>query len=124
MSDQNIRMQVIFSLIFLVSVLISSISQVMLKTSANKSYKNRILEYLNPRVISAYALFFLSTVVTVIAYKYVPLSSGPILESAGYIFVAVLGYFFLHEKLSKKKLIGMGLILVGIALFSLGGFIF
>lgn len=118
------NMQLIFSLIFIVSVLISSISQIMLKTSANKVYESKIKEYLNPTVIIAYGLFFLSTVITVFAYKYVPLSSGPILESFGYIFVAVLGYIFLKEKFSKKKIIGMGLILSGIFIFSLGGEIF
>lgn len=122
MSDGTLR--IIFSLVFIVSVLISSISQVMLKTSANKSYSDRIKEYLNPTVIIAYGLFFLSTLITVFAYKVVPLSLGPVLESTGYIFVAVLGVVLLKERMSRKKLIGMVLILGGIALFSLGGMIF
>ena len=122
MSDGTLR--IIFSLVFIVSVLISSISQVMLKTSANKSYSDRIKEYLNPTVIIAYGLFFLSTLITVFAYKVVPLSLGPVLESTGYIFVAVLGVVLLKERMSRKKLIGMVLILGGITLFSLGGMIF
>ncbi len=117
-------LQIIFSLIFVASVLISSISQVMLKKSADKVYDNAIREYLNVRVITAYGLFFFSTVITVFAYKYVPLSSGPILESSGYVFVAVLGYFFLKERFTVKKVVGMILILLGIILFSLGGQIF
>lgn len=117
-------LMIIFSLVFVVSVLISSISQVMLKTSANKSYSDRIKEYLNPTVIIAYGLFFLSTLITVFAYKVVPLSLGPVLESTGYIFVAVLGVVLLKEKMSPRKLFGMILILAGIALFSLGGMIF
>ena len=67
-------LQLIFSFIFVASVLVSSISQVMLKKSANKVYDNALKEYLNPMVITAYGLFFLSTVITVFAYKYVPLS--------------------------------------------------
>ena len=115
---------IVFSLIFIVSVLVSSVSQVMLKTSANKKYSDRIKEYLNPTVIIADGLFFLSTLITVFAYKVVPLSLGPVLESAGYIFVAVLGVVVLKERMSRKKLIGMVLILGGIALFSLGGMAF
>lgn len=122
MSDGTLR--IIFSLVFIVSVLISSISQVMLKTSADKSYSDRIKEYLNPTVIIAYGLFFLSTLITVFAYKVVPLSLGPVLESTGYIFVAVLGVVLLKERMSRKKLIGIVLILGGITLFSLGGMIF
>ena len=117
-------LMIIFSLVFVVSVLISSISQVMLKTSANKSYSDRIKEYLNPTVIIAYGLFFLSTLITVFAYKVVPLSLGPVLESTGYIFVAVLGVVLLKEKMSRRKLFGMILILAGLALFSLGEMIF
>lgn len=43
----------------------------------------------------------------------------PILESTGYIFVAVMGYIFLKETLSRRKLAGIALILVGIIVFSL-----
>lgn len=112
---------VIFSGIFLLSVLISSVSQVMLKKSANKTYDSKIKEYLNPRVILAYGMFFAATLITMFAYKVVPLSFGPILESAGYIFVAVLSFVTLKERLTLRQMLGMVLILAGIALFSLGG---
>lgn len=108
-----------YILIFLCSVLISSISQVLLKSSANKEHGNALKEYLNPKVIIAYGMFFLATLITILAYKYVPLSLGGILESSGYIFVAVLSYFFLHEKISKRKMLGLGIILLGILVFNL-----
>lgn len=113
----------LFSCIFVLSVLISSISQVMLKKSANKTYDSKIKEYLNPLVIIAYVMFFGATLITMFAYKVVPLSFGPILESSGYIFVAVLGFIFLKERFTAKQIIGMVLILAGIALFSLGKYI-
>lgn len=116
-------LQIVFSAVFIVSVLVSSVSQVMLKSSANKDHGGGIKEYLNPTVIIAYGLFFLATLITVFAYKVVPLSMGPILESSGYIFVAVLSVAVLKERMSRKKLIGMLLILVGVALFSCGGMI-
>ena len=108
-----------YILIFLGSVLISSISQVLLKSSANKKHENPLMEYLNPKVIFAYGMFFLATLITIIAYKNVPLSMGGILEASGYIFVAVLSYIFLHEKISKRKCIGLGIILLGILIFNL-----
>ena len=91
----------------------------MLKKSANKSYDNKLKEYMNPWVIIAYGLFFSATLVTVIAYKYVPLSLGPILESSGYFFVTILGMIFLKEKVGKKKAIGLLVILLGIVIFNL-----
>ena len=117
----EMQLQILFSCIFVLSVLVSSVSQIMLKKSADKTYDSRLGEYLNPRVITAYGLFFLSTIITMFAYKYVALSAGPILENSGYIFVAVLGYIFLKERFTKKKIIGIILILAGIALFSFGG---
>lgn len=117
-------MVLIFSGVFLCSVLISSISQILLKKSADKTYDSRLKEYLNPLVIIAYGMFFCSMMITMYCYRYVDVSAGPILESAGYIFVGILGYIFLKEKFTAKKIIGMILILVGILVFSLGGKIF
>lgn len=107
--------------IFIASVLLSSVSQILLKKSANTTYSSKLKEYLNAKVIIAYIMFFISTLITIIAYKFIPLSLGPILESTGYIFVSSLGYLFLKEKINSKKLLGMGIIIVGVIVFSLGG---
>ena len=109
----------VYSLIMLVSVLVSSVSQIMLKKSAQKKYSSKIKEYLNPLVIIAYGLFFGCTLISMYALKVVPLSMGPVIESAGYIFVALLSFLFLREKLTKRQLIGMVLIITGIIVFSL-----
>ena len=53
------------------------------------------------------------------ALKVVPLSMSPILEASGYIFVAILSFIFLKEKMTKKQLLGMALILIGIVVYSL-----
>ena len=122
MSDD--LMTLIFSGVFLFSVLISSISQILLKKSADKTYDSRLKEYLNPLVIIAYGMFFCSMMITMYCYRYVDVSAGPIFESAGYIFVGVLGYIFLKEKFTAKKIIGMLLIMLGIVIFSFGGDIY
>lgn len=105
--------------VLLFSVFISSVSQILLKKAADKTYKNPLMEYINPLVAIAYAMFFCSVFLTMLALKKLPLSMSPILESTGYLFVSVLGYIFLREKFGKKKIIGLFLILVGIAVFSL-----
>ena len=104
--------------VFIVSVFISSISQIMLKISSRRQYENRLAEYLNPLVITAYALFFGCTFITMYALKVVPLSMAPVLEASGYIFVAVLSRIILKEKISKKKALGLGVILIGILIYS------
>ena len=105
--------------ILMVSVLISSVSQVLLKKAADKSYAGFLEEYINPLVICAYGMFGASVVLTMLALRAVPLSLSPILESTGYIFVSVLGYFVLGERFGKRKILGFALILAGIAVFSL-----
>lgn len=105
--------------LFMGALFVSSISQILLKRSADIKYENRIREYLNLRVIVAYGLFFSASLITVIAYRGIPLSMGPVLESAGYVFVAILGRIFLHEKISRRKLLGLALILVGIMVFNI-----
>ncbi|MCD7946247.1 MAG: EamA family transporter [Clostridiales bacterium] len=105
--------------LYLLSILISVVSQLLLKISANKTYSSPIREYLNPYVIVAYGFFFLATILTMLALKYVPLSSAPVLESLSYILISILGYFVLKEKFNRKKLVGMAVILVGVFLFNL-----
>ena len=105
--------------IWMFTVLISSFSQVLLKIAANKKYDSRIKEYLNPIVITAYGIFFLSTLLTMYALKYVPLTMSPVIESASYIFVPVFGVLMLREKISKRRLLGMGIMLIGMLIFAL-----
>lgn len=111
--------KILFSLIFIFGVFISSISQIILKKCANKSYNHWIKEYLNPKVFLAYTIFFAATLCSVWAYTVIPLSLGPILESAGYIFVAFLSWLFLKEKITKRKCIGLSIIVIGIIVYSL-----
>lgn len=109
----------VYSIIMVVSVFISSISQIMLKKSAQRAYTSKLKEYLNPLVIIAYGLFFGCTLITVYALKVVPLSMSPILEASGYIFVAVLSAVFLKERMTRQQVIGMAVILLGILIYSL-----
>lgn len=111
--------KILFSLTFIFGVFISSVSQILLKKSAQVEYGSKIKEYLNPRVIFAYIIFFGATLCSVLAYTKIPLSFGPILESAGYIFVAILSRLFLKERITKKKLIGLSIIIIGIIIYSL-----
>lgn len=105
--------------ILLTGVLVSSISQILLKKSAMRKYDSLIKDYLNIRVVFSYIIFIFATFCTMYAYKGVPLSLGPVFASSEYIFVAVMSCAFLKEQLSKQKLIGLGLIVIGIVVCTL-----
>lgn len=112
---------VIYSCILLTGVFISAISQVLLKKAALKHYDNPIQEYMNPRVIFAYMMFVGTTFLSIVAYKGIPLSMGPILEATSYIYVTVFGVKIFKEKLNRKKIIALIFIISGIMIYSLLG---
>ena len=100
--------------------LIASLSQVLLKKSAKRSYSSLLREYFNPYVIIGYAMMVLATLCGVIAYhKGVPYKNGVMLESLGFVLVMVFSKIFFGEAITKKKIIGNALILIGMVVFYL-----
>lgn len=108
-----------YVLVLLFGVFISSVSQVILKKAASKTYDKWYQEYLNARVIFAYIIFFAATFCTIEAYKVVPLSMGPILEATSYIYIAVFGVTIFREKLNRRQLLALSMILGGIVIYNL-----
>lgn len=99
------------------AVLLSSFSQMLLKRGAKESYQSHIREYLNFWVISGYILLAASTICVIFAYKGLEFKNVPVIESLGFPLVMVLGRIFFGEKLSRNKLIGMGIIIAGVAVY-------
>lgn len=112
---------ILYACILLLGVFISAVSQVMLKKAAQKKYDNWLREYLNPLVIFAYILFFGTTLLSIIAYRGIPLSMGPILEATSYLYVTFFGVTIFKEKLNKGKILALLLIVFGIAVYALVG---
>lgn len=107
--------------LLLLGTFLASISQVMLKKAALRSYENKLQEYLNPLVIIAYVIFFGTTFLSIFAYRGIPLSMGPVLEATSYIYVTVFGVTIFKEKLNVRKLFALTLIVGGILVYSLLG---
>lgn len=108
-----------YLLLILCSVVMSSFAQILLKKSALKTYKSWIFEYLNPYVICGYGIMVLGMLLNVLAYRKVDYKNGPVIESLGFLFVMVLSWFFFKEKITKKKLFGNLIILLGVVIFYL-----
>lgn len=106
--------------IFLLSVFMSSVSQVLLKKATLKTYSSALREYLNPWVVCAYSIFVVSTLLTLMAYRVVPLSLGPLLEATSYLYVTAFGVVIFHELLTAKKIAALILIVLGIIVYSTG----
>lgn len=106
-------MSSLYIILFIISIGIASYSQILLKKGSNK--KNI---YINVYTIIGYLLMLGSTVLTLITYKYINLSLGQLLQSLSFIFVTFLSLLLLKEKISKKKIIGIIIIIIGIVIFN------
>lgn len=108
-----------FVLAMFLSVVIASVSQVLLKKSALRTYHTVVNEYVNPYVICGYGLLVISMLLTVYAYSGMDYKNGPVIESMGNVIVLILGYFVFGERISIRKLTGIVCIIAGIAVFHL-----
>lgn len=102
----------------LLSGFLSAFSQVLLKKSAVIERDSVIKEYLNPLVISGYALTGCCMVLMIFAYKYLPLKYGAVFESLVYIYALILGKMVFDEKITRTQLLGTLLIVAGVIVFS------
>ena len=105
-------------LIMLAGTFVSSISQILLKQSANKEHSSWIKEYLNWRVVVAYLMFFGVLLLNTVCYTRVDLKYGAVIDSAAYVFVLILSHAILKEKISRGKLIGNLIIIAGIIIYT------
>ncbi len=103
--------------LLVMSVVVASFSQILLKKSARKTYASILREYLNIYVVTGYGMMVLSTLLTVAGYSGVEYKNGAVIESLGFVLVMLLSRFFFGEKITKKKLLGNSLILLGIFVF-------
>ncbi|MFZ5973882.1 MAG: EamA family transporter [Bacillota bacterium] len=105
-------------LIFIAGALVTAISQTLLKISANREHKSRISEYLNPYVIGSYILLALVLGMNVIGYQWIEYKYGSIINCLSYVFILLLGFGFLKEKITWRKIVGNIVIIAGIIVFA------
>ena len=109
-----------YLLFMVLSVVVSAVSQVLLKMSARRTYASALKEYLNPLVLGGYTLMVVSTLLMLAAFHFgVEFKNGPVIEALGYVLVLILGRAVFGEKLTRNRILGNALILAGIAAFYL-----
>ena len=108
-----------YFLVMLVSELLASTSQILLKKSAMKEHKDFFSEYLNRFVISGYLMLGISMLITIFAYKVLNYMQVIVLEPISYILVMFLSRLTFQEKITGRKCLGMLCIIAGIVVFNL-----
>lgn len=109
-----------FMLLMFAGTFFTAFSQILLKQSANKEYSSVIREYLNWRVITAYGIFVGVLLLNTYAYSQVDMKYGAVIDTFSYVFVMLLSYVILHEKLTRRKILGNLLIMTGVFVYTLG----
>ena len=99
--------------------ILTAVSQVLLKRSANLTHKSFIYEYLNWRVILSYSIFVLVLLLNTYAFTMVPMRYGSVVDAFTYVFVLLFSWMLLKEKITKEKLIGNLIIIAGIVIYTL-----
>lgn len=105
----------------LLGTFLSAIAQVLLKKEAMRDHKNIKSEYFNPFVLIAYGIFLIATLLSIYAYKGIPLSMGPVLESTSYLYITLFGAYFFNERITFRKIIALLCIIAGIIIYSCVG---
>lgn len=104
-------------ILLLINSLLASFSQVLLKKSAMKKYNSIISEYINIYVVVGYGLFFIVLLGNILIMKYIKMNIVSVFSEAMPLVISVFtGYIFFNEKINKRKIISVILILIGIAL--------
>lgn len=99
------------------SVTVASFSQILLKMGAMKHYDSFLREYLNPWVIGGYLMMFASVFLSILGLRKLDYLNAPVVESLGYVLVPILSAIFLKEKITRRKLVGIGCIVAGMIIF-------
>lgn len=103
----------------LFSCTVAAVSQILLKKAAGKTWSVWWRTYINLYVMTAYFLFFVTTILGVLILQFIPLSFSAALGSSSQIFVPLFSYLFLGEKLGRRGICGMMIIVIGVVIFAL-----
>lgn len=102
---------------------IAVVAQLFLKTEADAEHKSFLSKFLNIRVILSYGIMMVSMLLNVVAQQQVSLKVYPIMDASGFLWVPLLSFIFLKEKISKRRLLAIGLVFIGIIVFSADAFL-
>jgi drug/metabolite transporter (DMT)-like permease len=107
-------------LLAFLAVFLSATSQALLKSGVRRvAGRSFIWVYANLYSIVAYALFGISTLLCLYAYKILPLKVSAMLSPFMYIFVGLYSHFVLKEKMTRRQAWGAAIILLGVVVYNL-----
>ena len=101
-----------------VGIVLTSISQILLRRGAGGKV-SWYISFLNVYTALAYGLFLIVTILNVYAMKTIQLKTITTWISLTYVLTLFLSGWILKEKLNGKMILGVLLIAIGIAVYSM-----
>lgn len=109
-----------YILIALLSVFIAACAQMLLKRATCNQYTCWWHQYVNGWVITGYLVLFGTMVVNIACMHHgLQLKELSVIESTSYLFVPVLSWYLFDERMSRRKMIAIALIITGVVVFFL-----
>jgi len=107
-------------LLVLLCTVFGAAAQVLIKTGATQIAHPSLIAsavsmITNPWLFAGYSLYAVSMVLLIIALKDGELSITYPVIALTYVWVAMLSYFLMHESMGLYKIIGIALIVTGVA---------
>ncbi|MCL2827562.1 MAG: EamA family transporter [Oscillospiraceae bacterium] len=108
-----------YILVALVSVVLSSLAQILLKKSSAEEKRHLIFDYLNVKVAAAYGIIFFCMLLVIYAFTGMHYRYGAVIESLAYLLIMLFSRAFLKEKLTRRRVIGNCIIVLGVLIFTI-----
>jgi len=109
---------IIYYLLVIFFVFSAACAQMLLKKGALQHYDSLLHQYLNPWVVGGYLIMLGSMILNIFTLsRGVQIKEISIIESLSYLFVPALAYIFFKERITKKKIIAIVVIIIGIIIF-------
>lgn len=107
-----------FRIIVIIDVLAAAFAQMLLQKGALVKWETVLRQYLNGWVIGGYAIMAVAMVMNIFAISNgVAVKEVSVIESLSYLFVPSLSFLFFNKKLNGKKLLAIGVIMLGVLVF-------
>lgn len=112
----------LYILILICDCFLAGFCQFLLKKASQKNIESFLGQYLNPLVVVAYMLFFVTICVSSFLLKYLYiLTVSAFSETMPIMISSLFGYFCFNEKISLRTVTGMFFLLAGVLFVVLGG---
>lgn len=107
-----------YYILVILSVFAAACAQMLLKQGARQNYAVFWRQYLNPWVIGGYAIMACSLVLNIFCMSHgVQVQEVSVMESLSYLFVPCLAFMLFREKITRRKVAAIAIIIIGVIIF-------